>query len=150
MIGAYFTNKPWVNGQEVADIIKPNNISGKEMIEMNRVKNIIDGWFQANSNEVKKHSNKMDTTRMGYLKNIMISLYTDVKIQARVKPYIKKYGDVKFFELIFKVVINTIEENETTKVSSNYFNKKTYELLSKSIEVKILESEILDSEMVSV
>jgi len=143
MIGAYFSNKPWINGQEVADIIKPYNISGKEMIEMDRVKKIIDGWFETNTNEVKKHSNKMDTTRMGYLKNIMISLYTDVKIQARVKPYIKKYGDVKFFELIFKVVINTIEENETTKVSSNYFNKKTYELLSKSIEVEILESEMV-------
>ena len=143
MIGAYFSNKPWINGQEVADIIKPYNISGKEMIEMDRVKKIIDDWFETNTNEVKKHSNKMDTTRMGYLKNIMISLYTDVKIQARVKPYIKKYGDVKFFELIFKVVINTIEENETTKVSSNYFNKKTYELLSKSIEVEILESEMV-------
>ena len=155
MIGAYFSNKPWVNGQEVVDIIKLYDISGKEMIEMDRVKNIIDDWFKANSNEVKKHSNKMDTTRMGYLKNIMISLYTDVKIQSRVKPFIKKYGDVKFFERIFKVVINTIEENETTKVSSNYFNKKTYELLSKSIvleilESEILESEILDSEMVSV
>ena len=51
---------------------------------------------------------------------------------------------------IFKVVINTIEENETTKVSSNYFNKKTYELLSKSIVLEILESEILESEMVLV
>ena len=143
MIGAYFSNKPWVNGQEVADIIKLYDISGKEMIEMDRVKKIIDDWFETNTNEVKKHGNKMDITRKGYLKNIMISLYTDVKIQARVKPFIKKYGDVKFFELIFKVVINTIEENETTKVSSNYFNKKTYELLSKSIEVEILESEMV-------
>ena len=143
MIGAYFSNKPWVNGQEVADIIKLYNISGKEMIEMDRVKKIIDDWFETNSNEVKKHGNKMDTTRLGYLKNIMISLYTDVKIQARVKPFIKKYGDVKFFERIFEVVIDTIEENETTKVSSSYFNKKTYELLSKSIVVEILESEMV-------
>lgn len=143
MIGAYFTNRPWVTGQEVTDIIKLDNISGKDMIEMDRVKKIIDGWFETNSNEVKKHGNKMDITRLGYLKNIMISLYTDVKIQSRVKPFIKKYGDVKFFELIFEVVIKTLEENEKTKVSSNYFNKKTYELLSKSIVVEILESEMV-------
>ena len=147
MIGAYFTNKPWVNGQEVTDIIILNNISGKDMIEMDRVKKIIDGWFETNTNEVKKHGNKMDITRLGYLKNTMISLYTDVKIQSRVKPFIKKYGDVKFFERIFKVVIDTLQENETTKVSSSYFNKKTYELLSKSIVLEILESEILESEI---
>jgi len=63
-------------------------------------------------------------------------------LQETVKPFIKKYGDIRFFELMFGVIINTLQENETTKVSSNYFNKKIYNSIRKSLKVEILELEL--------
>jgi hypothetical protein len=72
----------------------------------------------------------------------MISSYTDDTLQETVKPFIKKYGDIRFFELMFGVIINTLQENETTKVSSNYFNKKIYNSIRKSLKVEILELEL--------
>lgn len=142
MIAAYFTNKPWINGENVTEGINLSDISGIDIIEMDRVKKVIDGWFEANDTDVKKHSDKMDTTRLGYLKNIMISTYTDDTLQETVKPFIKKYGDIRFFELMFWVVIDTLEDNETTKVSANYFNKKIYNSLRKSLKSEILELEL--------
>ena len=150
MICAYFTNRPWVNGENVTENINLDNITGRDIIEMDRVKKVIDGWFEANDMDIKKHDDKMDTTRLGYLKNIMISTYTDVNLEETVKPFIKKYGDIRYFELIFGVVIKILEDNETTKVSSNYFNKKIYALVSSKIEVKILKlpaSNTIQSEM---
>lgn len=139
MICAYFTNRPWVDGQSVADIINLDKITGKDMIEMDRLKKIIDNWFEVNDEEVKKYENTMDITRLGGLKSYMISLYTDGDIQETVKPFIKKYGEVSFFQLIFEDVIENILKNEKNKVSSNYFNKKFYDLIIKSVENKILK-----------
>lgn len=138
-ISSYFTNKPWVTGGKVTDILDVSTITPKSLIEATEIKREIDSWFNSNVNKGNELMSVVKDTSIGYVKNYIISFLTDNNLNTGIydsidnnlfKDYVKEYGLRSFIELSFNCIMSYIINFETKEViHPRYFtNKSKYEI----------------------
>jgi hypothetical protein len=135
ILNSYHTEKPWITGNEVTNILDINTLTTDVILDVFDIKRRIDNWFKMNL--YKYDDSKFDSKRTGYIKNIMVTSY-------------KKYYTLEisrlisideFFTTSFDTIFNEIQ-SEKKKVDSSYFTKQTNcEILIKLIRLSILDIE---------
>jgi len=134
-ISSYFTNKPWVTGGKVTDILDVSTITPKSLIEATEIKREIDSWF--NNNENKSKSNELMSlvkdTSDGYVKNYIMSFFTDKEDIEIIKHYINECGISDFIGLCVDCIIGYII-NQKKGINNKYFTSKiTYDIFKERL-----------------
>lgn len=117
ILNSYHTEKPWITGNEVTNILDINTLTTDIILEVFNIKKNIDNWFKMNL--YKYDDSKFDSKRTGYIKNIMITAYKNY-YTTEISRLIS-IDD--FFTISFDIIFNEIQ-SEKKKVDSSYFTKQ--------------------------
>lgn len=149
MLNAYQTKKPWITGDKVADNLDISLLTANSVLDIFNLKRQIDSWFKINlnPNNTQYNLSYFDSTRTGYIKNIIIASYQDSykNILKELNP--SSYMD-EFFKISFDVIYDILKLKGNVK-SSFFTNKDNCENMMIRLDSKIISIENARSRMKS-
>lgn len=140
ILNAYQTKQPWITGDKVANNIDINLLNANSVIEVFNLKKQIDNWFKLNLNpdNTPYDLSFFDSTRTGYIKNIIIAAYQNG--YKNILTQINSSHMDEFFKISFEVIYGILQLKGT--VRSNFFtNKDNCENLMTRIDTEIIHIE---------